>query len=127
MKTKIREFIEQAGGPDKIRSLLFLFYDRMSKDIIIGYFFDGKDLKHIAEMQAQFILNAGNFIPKFEGKGPATAHLDLPPIYRGHFDRRLLILRDILTENNVPSTAIDAWIAFEEGFRAMTVVEERTN
>lgn len=124
MKQQIRKIVEDAGGPDVVRRLLLVFYQRMAEDALIGYFFAGKDLAHIADQQAGFILNAAGMTPRFEGKGPATAHIELPPIYRGHFDRRLVILREVLKENGVPSPVVDRWIAFEEGFRDMIVTEE---
>jgi truncated hemoglobin YjbI len=124
LRPQIRQFIEKAGGPDAIRRLLFTFYERMAQDTLIGYFFAGKDLAHIADKQSEFILNAGGFLPRFEGKGPATAHVALPPIYAGHFDRRLVILREVLTESGLAPETIDQWVAFEEGFREMIVTDE---
>jgi hemoglobin len=93
----------------------------MSADILIGFFFDGKDIALTASRQADFILAAGGFIDRFEGRGPASAHTALPPILSGHFDRRLQILREVLNENQVPTDAIETWVQFEEGFREVVV------
>ncbi len=88
---------------------------------MIGYFFSGKDLVHTSQRQAEFILSAGGFLPKYEGRGPATAHTSLPPIWKGHFDRRLLLLREVLEKNGLDPRVIQAWIDFEESFRAIVV------
>ncbi len=120
----LKDLVTQVGGPDRLRRLLDEFYHRMEKDILIGFFFVGHDLDHIAEMQSQFILMAAGLIPRFEGKGPSTAHVALPPILQGHFDRRLVILRETLEANQIPEPLIQAWIQFEESFRLVIVSEE---
>ena len=96
----------------------------MSEDVLIGFFFAGKDLKEIALRQSQFILNAAGLIKVYSGRGPASAHLSLAPILAGHFDRRLILLRETLIEAHVSQVDIDLWLNFEEGFRAMVVTHK---
>jgi truncated hemoglobin YjbI len=103
----------------RLVSILEEFYVRMSADDMIGFFFAGKDLKHIANQQARFILNAAGMIPKFEGKGPATAHVGLPPILPGFFDRRIMILNETLLAHHLAPEVVESWIAFESSFRDM--------
>lgn len=123
--TNVREdlgkLIQEIGGEGVLLSLLQKFYERMSDDILIGFFFDGKDLNHIANMQMQFILNAAGLIKTYAGKGPSTAHLELAPILSGHFDRRLVVLREVLSEAKLTSDQVDRWISFENLFREMVV------
>ena len=92
---------------------------------MIGFFFDGKDLNHIADQQAAFILNAAGLRDRFEGKGPSTAHVALPPILPGFFDRRLRILEEVLASHHIPPSLAEAWVRFEAGFRAVVVSEEQ--
>ena len=123
-REELKALIVAIGGPVKLRSLLTLFYERMAQDLMIGFFFEGRDLKKIVDGQTQFILMASGFIERFEGKGPSTAHVALPPILAGHFDRRLILLREVLSAEGVPEQWIALWIRFEESFRLVVVSEE---
>lgn len=126
LQTIIRSLGSDVESQTKaLNSILVNFYDRMSKDTMIGYFFSGKDLEHIAHQQGQFLLNAAGMIPKFNGKGPHSAHTNLPPIWEGHFDRRLVILRETLKAEQIPSHMIELWISFESSFRDIVVVKEK--
>ena len=101
--------------------LVLAFYEAMEKDPMIGFFFSGRDLAAIAEKQAGFILLAAGMNRKFDGKGPATAHGALPPILPGHFDRRIVILRETLQASGLSPDTIALWIRFEESFRTQVV------
>ena len=105
------------GGEDGLRKILRDFYQRMSQDILIGFFFSGKDLNSIAEMQKAFLMRAMGATPSYSGQPPAKAHDSLAPILSGHFDRRLRILEQTLADHGVRAEDIRTWIAFEEAFR----------
>ena len=122
-KNSLKELIASIGGATVLLQILNQFYERMSKDVLIGYFFANQDLSHIALMQSQFLLKAAGISNEFNGKGPASAHLHLPPIYEGHFDRRLVILREVLQEQGLKPEQIEQWVQFEESFRKMIVVK----
>ena len=110
VRTELREMIETIGGEGVLLSLLEKFYLRMSEDIIVGFFFDGKDLKKIARLQANFMLAASGLNPNYAGRSPSTAHIALAPILSGHFDRRLVILRELLNEAGLAPSLIERWI-----------------
>lgn len=118
---ELHDLVTTIGGEESVRSILASFYQKMSQDILVGFFFDGKDLDHIAKQQGDFILNAAGVIPAFQGKGPASAHLNMPPILTGHFDRRLVLLKETFQEHQVPESAQATWLRFEESFREMVV------
>lgn len=126
MRIQLQAIIRSLG-PDlnaqtlKLNSILEDFYERMYADTLLGYFFTGKDLKHIAHQQGQFLLNAAGMIPKFEGKGPHSAHTALPPIWEGHFDRRIVLLRETLIHHGMAAPMVELWIAFESSFRNIVV------
>jgi truncated hemoglobin YjbI len=126
MRIQLQAIIRSLG-PDldsqtlKLNSILEDFYERMHSDTMLGYFFIGKDLKHIAHQQGQFLLNAAGMIPKFEGKGPHSAHTALPPIWEGHFDRRITLLRETLIHHGLAAPMMELWIAFESSFRNIVV------
>jgi len=60
-------------------------------------------------------------IRRFDGKGPHSAQTELPPIWGGHFDRRITLLRETLIAHNVPAPMLELWIAFESSFRNIVV------
>lgn len=104
-------------GEVRLRQILESFYQEMASDILIGYFFDRKDLASIAARQGDFILKATQLRREYSGKAPQQAHLELPPILTGHFDRRLRILESILSRQGLNAVEIQTWIRFEENFR----------
>ncbi len=104
-------------GEEKIRKILIRFYQIMSEDILVGFFFAGKDLNHIAHRQGDFLLRAMGATPSYNGLPPSEAHQALPPILSGHFDRRLKILEETLQEFNLTPEEITVWIGFENAFR----------
>jgi len=115
-KAELRKLFETQGDKG-VFFLLHSFYRQAAQDILIGFFFDGKDLRKIAEMQFQFLKKNIGLSDSYTGKPPAAAHDNLAPILEGHFDRRTVILRDILEKNKVPQSQIEAWIQFESFFR----------
>lgn len=96
----------------------------MSRDVLIGFFFDGKDIDEIARMQKQFLMRAMGAVPSYAGKAPAQAHEKIPPILRGHFDRRLQILHQTLQDHGLSSQDIETWVTFENAFRDGIVQDE---
>lgn len=101
----------------KLKVIVRDFYERMSKDVLIGFFFTGKDLAPIADQQADFLLFASGLKNEYQGKLPTFAHIQLPPILQGHFDRRLVILKETLREHGIADKDIRTWIEFENAFR----------
>lgn len=88
---------------------------------MVGYFFAGKNPNEIADKQLQFLKFAMGVSPTYSGKTPTTAHLGLPPIFSGHFDRRLVLLRETLSQHQVADEDIRTWINFENAFRDLLV------
>jgi truncated hemoglobin YjbI len=120
-RNQLKILVESIGGEPDLQRILLAFYSRMKSDPMIGYFFEGKPIAEIAAKQGEFILMAAGVLQKFEGRGPATAHTNLPPIYEGHFDRRLVLLREILLTEGLTPAQIETWVQFEESFRSMVV------
>lgn len=111
----------QSLGEARIREIVRRFYDCMANDILIGFFFEGRDLDHIAEMQSAFLYRAMGLRASYAGKSPADAHSTLPPILAGHFDRRLTLLEAHLRAEGLDETQRSTWLAFENAFRATIV------
>ena len=111
--------VGRLGGPDRLREILTVFYDRLVTDPIVGFFFAGKDLAKVVDGQHGFLMRVFQETERFDGIHPSKAHVDLPPILRGHFDRRLVVLREVLSELGVDPEDVDAWIKVEEGMRRL--------
>jgi len=118
---KLQHLIEHLGGPEGLNQVLKKFYLKMSQDILIGFFFESKNLEHIANQQTAFILKASHLQKIYTGLPPSQAHLELPPILPGHFDRRLKILEQTLQEHKVSDEDIRNWIDFEKSFREIVL------
>lgn len=108
---------EEAGLTRMLRD----FYARMAADIMIGFFFAGKDTDHIADQQRAFLMRAMGAAPSYAGLAPAQAHDKLPPILAGHFDRRLRILEETLRAHGMVEEDIRTWVGFESAFREQIV------
>ena len=108
---------------EKLLEILLRFYQNQHEDILIGFFFENKDLAHIAQMQMGFLLKAWGIQETYSGKTPGKAHNALPPILGGHFDRRIKILESTLESFQIPTNLISTWIKFETSFRDLIVTK----
>jgi truncated hemoglobin YjbI len=96
----------------------------MASDTMLGFFFSSKDLHHIVLQQSSFLLRAMGQIKTYSGKSPGKAHVKIAPILQGHFDRRILLLRETLKEFSLTPGSIEIWASFEEQFRKYIVESE---
>jgi hemoglobin len=122
LKPRLEALFESLGNSpaereEKLHSLLHDFYQRLANDTMIGFFFFGKDLDLIAGQQAGFLLRAMGARATYSGKAPSLAHLSLPPILEGHFNRRLEILKETLRDHSVAEGQIQTWLEFENVFK----------
>jgi len=104
-------------GLTRVQAIVLDFYKRMENDVLVGFFFAGKDISAIAAKQSEFLLRAMGLTPSYSGKPPANAHTEMPPILTGHFDRRLKVLEETLTSHHLKREQILVWIGFENAFR----------
>ncbi len=117
MKKELIELFNKIGSEEALRAILKDFYQRMATDLMIGFFFSGRNLDEIMEKQLSFLLRAMDAAPSYSGRPPAQAHWALPPILDGHFDRRLRILEQTLTDHGLDAQSIRVWVNFESAFR----------
>jgi hemoglobin len=120
-KDRLKKLFEDIGSEEALEKILLRFYEKMSADTLLGFFFAGHDISHIVKMQKAFLLRAMGIASSYEGKPPARAHKALPPILEGHFDRRLILLREVLTDAHLTDESIESWIGFENQFRSVVI------
>jgi len=118
---KLKALYTRIGGRSALAAILEDFYQRMAKDILIGFYFDKKDPLLIASKQLEFLLKAMGVEKTYLGKTPGKAHGDLPPILQGHFDRRLVLLEETLRDHHLTEEEIQTWIHFERSFSGVIV------
>ena len=114
----LTKLYKEIGKDPALEKILVRFYEKMSQDVMIGFFFSNHDTHKIALHQKAFLLKAWGATKSYQGKAPAEAHAPLPPILAGHFDRRLVILAETLREFDVSEENIQIWVRFEDKFRS---------
>lgn len=119
---KDSSLFDQIGG-DALRAVLADFYDRLFRDVMIGFMFQGKDKQQLVQREWEFtagFLGAPN--TSYSGRPMRTAHAQ-HRIFGGHFERRLQILRETMADHQVPAAVRDAWIAHTQALRAQITTD----
>lgn len=114
---------EQIGG-DALRVVISDFYDRLFRDVMIGFMFQGKDRAQLVQREWEFtagFLGAANVT--YAGRPIRTAHA-AHRIFGGHFERRLQILRETMADHRVPAAVQEAWIAHTQALRAQVTTDQ---
>lgn len=96
-------------GETKLRAVVTEFYARVFPDEMIGFLFQGKNRAHLIEKEYEFTARLLGADVKYTGRPMRTAHAQLP-IFGGHFERRLQILRETLADLRVDLEVAQAWI-----------------
>jgi hemoglobin len=96
-------------GTDKLRAVITDFYARVFGDVMIGFMFQGKDRQHLIDREYEFTANLLGGDVKYTGRAMRTAHAQTP-IFGGHFERRLQILRETMRDHAVPPDVQQVWI-----------------
>lgn len=101
----------------EIEAALDDLYTQMFDDPMVGFFFVGKDKGKIVREQVPLVRRMlGEASVAYEGKPIPEAHASLP-ILPGHFDRRHLLLREVLERRGVAVDARERWLEIDRGFR----------
>ena len=103
---------EAIGGHEGLTRVVRAYVDRFAADFIIGFLFEGRDLARIVRHEVELAAGHLGGPSGYGGRPLAAAHRPLR-INRGHFRRRLAILRHILAEQGVPDDIIDGWVAHD--------------
>jgi truncated hemoglobin YjbI len=105
-------------GEPALRAVLADFYDRLFADVMIGFFFAGKDRAHLVEREYELtakLLGAPGVV--YRGLPMRTAH-GKHSIFGGQFERRLQILRETLADHAVDPEVARVWIEHTLALRA---------
>ena len=96
-------------GEQKLREVITDFYSRVFGDVMIGFMFEGKSRQHLIDREYEFTANLLGGEVKYTGRPMRTAHAQTP-IFGGHFERRLQILRETMRDQGVDPDVQRLWI-----------------
>ena len=118
------ELFELAGGEARLRPLLEDFYDRVFDDVMIGFFFKGKNKERLVQKELEFALKLLGAEVEYTGMPIPEAHAS-HPIMGGQFNRRTQILREVLADHGMPAEVCERWIAHTESLRHQVTTDRR--
>jgi hemoglobin len=110
-------------GEAKLRAVIADFYSRVFGDVMIGFLFEGKDRARLVEMEYQFTAQLLGGDVKYTGRSMREAHAQ-SPIFGGHFERRLQILRETLRDHAVDPEVVAAWLDHSLALRAQITADK---
>lgn len=108
---------DRIGGEAGLRAIIEDFVDRVTSDVMIGFFFRAVDKKRLAVLEAQFASSHLGGPSAYEGRPLSRAH-GAHRIMGGQFNRRLVILEQTLRDHGVTDEVRDLWLAHNEQLRA---------
>lgn len=96
------------------------FYKRAFEDVLIGHFFFHSDIDHITQQQIKFVSAMLGGPPTYTGKPLKAAHkpFKIRPV---HFNRRQVLMREVLDDLKLDPSLKEAWLSVEEQFRSVIV------
>ena len=96
------------------------FYQRAFADVMIGHFFFKSDINHITTQQIAFVSAMLGGPSTYQGKPLKLAHKPflIRPV---HFNRRQVLMREVLTDLGLAQNLADAWLAIEDQFRQVII------
>jgi hemoglobin len=113
---------DQIGG-EALRRVIEDFYDRVFRDVMIGFLFVGKDRARLVEKEWELAARMlGATEVRYTGRPIREAHAQVP-ILGGHFDRRTQILRETLDDHGVAPEVRDTWLEHTAALRAQVTAD----
>jgi hemoglobin len=108
---------EQIGGHQSLQTIVDDFVQRVTSDIMIGFFFRAIDKERLKALETDFAAAHLGGPAHYKGRPLSVAH-GPHRIMGGQFNRRLKILEQTLRDHKVDSSVIELWLAHNEELRA---------
>lgn len=108
---------QRLGGNEGIRPIIDDFIERVTSDVMIGFFFRAVDKDRLKALETQFAVAHLGGPPAYEGRPLPQAHAH-HRIMGGQFNRRLRLLEQTLNDHAVAADITAAWLAHNESMRA---------
>ena len=116
---------EQLGGESKLRAIIDRFVERVTEDIMIGFFLRNFDKDRLRQMEFEHAAEFLGAPIRYSGRTLDAAHRR-HRIAGGQFARRRQILKEVLDAENVAPAIRDAWLAHVDSLRPL-ITEEVDN
>lgn len=110
-------------GGDALRAVIADFYDRVFADVMIGFLFAGKDKARLIQLEWELAARMLGADVKYTGRPMRVAHAQLP-IFGGHFERRLQILRETMADHDIDPDVQRVWIEHAHALRAQITKDQ---
>lgn len=108
---------QKLGGEPGLRAIIDDFINRVTSDMMIGFFFREIDKEKLKVLEYQFASSHLGGDANYEGRPLRTAHAK-HPIMGGQFNRRLKILDNTLRDHRVDEEVRAEWVRHNEKLRA---------
>ena len=113
---------ETLGGREEVERLVRAFVHASAEDFIVGFFFEGKDLERIIRHETEMAVAHLGGPSRYSGRPLRTAHGPLK-INRGHFRRRLAIMRTILLAEGTAEDIVERWLDANRALEGSVVID----
>jgi hemoglobin len=110
-------------GAEKLRAVIADFYDRVFADVMIGFLFEGKSKQTLIQREYEFTAGFLGADIKYTGRPMRAAHAN-SPIFGGHFERRLQILRETMHDHGVDPDVEKVWMDHSYALRAQITTDK---
>jgi truncated hemoglobin YjbI len=107
---------ERLGGEVGLEKIVDDFIDRVTGDMMIGFFFRSIDKERLKRLETQFAASHLGGPAQYEGRPLDVAHAP-HPIMGGQFNRRLRILDQTLRDHGVSDEIREQWLQHNESLR----------
>lgn len=101
---------------EEVRRCLRALYTKVLGDRMIGFFFEGRDLEAIVAAQVGLVCAMLGGPGAYEGAPLPEAHRALP-LLPGHFDRRHVLLAEVLAAEAIHEDVKAAWLEADAAWR----------
>ncbi len=105
-------------GPERLRAVIVDFYQRVFDDVMIGFMFIGKDRQHLIEREYEFTAQFLGGPVAYTGRPIKQAHAKTP-IFGGHFERRLQILRNTMADHQIDPEVVASVVEHQQALRSL--------
>lgn len=109
-------------GPQLLRDVIVDFYDRVFADVMIGFLFAGKDKQRLVNKEWELTARFLGADIAYTGRPMRMAHA-ASPIFGGHFERRLQILRETMAAHAVDPEVVRVWIEHQQALRSQITAD----
>jgi hemoglobin len=109
---------ERLGGETFVRTVVTRFIERVTSDLMIGFFFAGVDRERLTTLEFQIARQHLGGEGGYEGRPLRMAH-GKHRIFGGHFNRRLVILGEVLSEFEIPLDIRESWLDHDRALRPL--------